>query len=90
MSNEEIYVELTDAECDKFRSMPGSFRDMVRAIHRAGFNHGAVTATALLQPFVQDVNDQLGEDECNNCSLADDAIGTLTDEMGRINLAATA
>lgn len=85
MSNEEMYAELTDDQCDEFRRMPASFRDMVRAIHKAGFYQGTLTATTLLQPFVQDVADQLGEDECNNCSLADDAIGTLTNEMDRIS-----
>lgn len=90
MSNEEIYTELTDEQCDEFRRMPASFRDMVRAIHKAGFYKGALSATTLLEPFVQDVADQLSEDECNNCSLADDAIGNLTEEMGRISQGATA
>lgn len=28
--------ELTDAQCDKFRRLPCSFNDMVRAIYKAG------------------------------------------------------
>ena len=31
---------LTDDQCDKFRRMPGTFNDMVRAIYRAGVEAG--------------------------------------------------
>jgi hypothetical protein len=75
---------LSDAQCQVFRSMPGSFNDMVRAIYRAGHAKGASEAIAALRPLVQDVSEQLGEEECNNCDLANDAIGNLEAEMDQI------
>lgn len=37
-------VELSDAECDELRRLPGSFNDMLRAVFRAGWNARARTA----------------------------------------------
>jgi hypothetical protein len=75
---------LSDAQCQAFRSMPGSFETMVRAIYRAGHAKGSSEAIATLRPFVQDVSEQLGEEECNNCDLANNAIGNLEAQMDQI------
>lgn len=79
---------LSDAQCQAFRSMPGSFNEMVRAIYRAGHAKGASEAIATLRPLVQDVSEQLGEEECNNCDLANNAIGNLEAEMDQISAVA--
>lgn len=76
---------LSDAQCQAFRSMQGSFNEMVRAIYRAGHAKGASEAIATLRPLVQDVSEQLGEEECNNCDLANNAIGHLEVEMDQIS-----
>jgi hypothetical protein len=78
---------LTDAQCQAFRSMPGQFNDMIRAIYRAGHAKGASDAVASLRPLVQEVSEQLGEEECNNCDLANSAIGVLEVEMDQISAA---
>jgi len=33
----EAYKPLTDDECDEFRRLPGSFNDMMRAVHEDGW-----------------------------------------------------
>lgn len=40
---------LTDEECDKLRRLPGSFNDMLRAVHYGGYMKGAQEAIQSVQ-----------------------------------------
>ncbi|MBI6882531.1 hypothetical protein [Pseudomonas putida] len=84
MSDDQTYTELTDKQCDEFRSMPGNFRDMVRAIHRHGYYKGALDCAESMTPLIAQVSDQLGTDECNNCDLAESAIENLKEHLAEV------
>lgn len=44
------YAPLTDEQCDAFRRAPGSFNDMLRAVHRDGFARGKANAEGEGEP----------------------------------------
>lgn len=81
MLNAEITDQLTDEQCDEFRSMPGSFREMVRQIYKAGFYKGGLATLAKIDPHLDDAIAQLGPEECNNCDLAQSALEGARDAL---------
>jgi hypothetical protein len=44
------YTPLTDEQCDAFRRLPCGFNDMVRAIHKAGWDAQVVAHNAPTTP----------------------------------------
>lgn len=45
------YVELTDAECEEFRTQGTSFNDMLRKVHKAGYYRYCGEANATIGKF---------------------------------------
>lgn len=76
-------VFLSDAQCDEFRVIPGSFNHMVRTIYAAGAGSVKAEAMALSEDF-EEIHNLLGPEECNNCDLAGEKLSELEQKIDSI------
>lgn len=45
------YEEPTDAQCDEFRRLPGSFNDMIRKVYAIGRMQGAQESVEVMKAY---------------------------------------
>jgi predicted double-glycine peptidase len=63
MANIEM---LTDEQCNEFRRMNCSFNDMVRAIYKAGYEHGITDMESLVLMQMDYAKRKAGDHTFNN------------------------